>query len=119
MRVASSLSGREAKNKKRIQKLIVMRRSKTQKIEEVIKQYLKDSKLDVKLKEVQLVNSWEKVIGKTVARATTNIYIRNQVLFVHIRSSVIRNELMMVRDGLIRALNNEVEAKVIRDIVIR
>jgi len=96
-----------------------MRRSKTLKIDEVIASYLKESKLDVKLKEVQLCNSWEKVIGKTVARATTDIYIRNKVLYVHVRSSVIRNELVMVRDGLIKALNREVGAQIIDDMILR
>ncbi|MFA8437221.1 MAG: DUF721 domain-containing protein [Marinifilaceae bacterium] len=96
-----------------------MRRSKTIRIDEVINQVLKEQKLDVKLKEVQLINSWEKVIGKTVARATTGIYIRNQMLYVQIRSSVIRNEIMLVREGLIKALNREVGAQVIKGIVLR
>ncbi|MCT4602421.1 MAG: DUF721 domain-containing protein [Marinifilum sp.] len=96
-----------------------MRRSNTQKIDELIKEVLKESKLDVKLKEYELVNSWEKVIGKTVANATTDIYIRNRRLFVAVRSSVIRNELMIIRDGLVKALNREVKANIIDDIVVR
>jgi hypothetical protein len=96
-----------------------MRRSNTQKIDELIKEVLKESKLDVKLKEYELVNSWERVIGKTVANATTDIYIRNRRLFVAVRSSVIRNELMIIRDGLVKALNREVKANIIDDIVVR
>ena len=96
-----------------------MRRSKTQKIDELIRQVLSESKLDGKLKEYQLVNSWEKVIGKTVANATTDIYIRNRKLFVQVRSSVIRNELLIIREGLVKALNREVNANIIDDLVIR
>jgi len=96
-----------------------MRRSNTQKIDELIRQVLKETKLDGKLKEYELVISWEKVIGKTVANATTDIYIRNRKLFVQVRSSVIRNELMMIREGLIKALNREVQANIIDDIVVR
>ena len=96
-----------------------MRRSNTQKIDELIKEVLKESKLDVKLKEYELVNSWENVIGKTIANATTDIYVRNRRLFVSVRSSVIRNELMIIRDGLVQALNREVQANIIDDIVVR
>jgi len=96
-----------------------MRKSKTIKVDQLINQILKEQKLDVKLKEVQLINSWEKVIGKTVARATTGIFIKNQVLYVQIRSSVIRNEIMLVREGLTNALNREVGAQVIKGIVLR
>jgi hypothetical protein len=96
-----------------------MRRSKTQKIDLLIQQVLKENKLDIKLKEYELINSWEKVIGKTVANATTDIHIRNRKLFVQVRSSVIRNELLMIREGLVKALNKEVQAHVINEIVVR
>ena len=96
-----------------------MRRSKTQKIDALIQEVLHETKLDVRLKEYQLVNSWEKVIGKTVANATTDIYVRNHKLVVQVRSSVIRNELLMIRDGLVKALNREVEANIINDIIVK
>ena len=96
-----------------------MRRSKTEKIDQLIQQVLKENNLDGKLKEYKLVASWEKVIGKTVANATTDIYIRNRKLFVKVRSSVIRNELLMIKDGLINALNREVEANIIDDLIVR
>lgn len=96
-----------------------MRRSKTEKIDQLIEQVLKENNLDGKLKEYRLVSSWEKVIGKTVANATTDIYIRNRKLFVKVRSSVIRNELLMIKDGLIKALNREVQANIIDDIIVR
>lgn len=96
-----------------------MRRSKTTKIDELISQILKDSNLDSRLKEVDLINSWEKVIGRNVARTTTNIYIRNRILYVHLRSAIVRNELLMVRDGLRTALNREVGSKIIDNIIFR
>jgi hypothetical protein len=96
-----------------------MRRSKTQKIDELIKQVLKENGLDRRMKEYELVQSWEKVIGKNVANATTDIYIKNQKLYVHVRSSIIRSELNMIREGLIKALNREVQAHIISDIVVR
>jgi hypothetical protein len=96
-----------------------MRRSKTQKIDDLIRQVLKENNLDGRLKEYELIHSWEKVIGKTVANATTEIYIRNRKLFVKVRSSVIRNELLMIREGLMRALNREVQANIIDEIIVR
>ncbi len=96
-----------------------MRRSKAQKIEDLINEMLKESKLGVGLKEYQLINSWEKVTGKAIANATTKIYIHSRKLFVSVHSSIIRNELMMVRDGLLHALNQEVNGNVIDEIVIR
>ncbi|MDE5421242.1 DUF721 domain-containing protein [Ancylomarina sp. DW003] len=96
-----------------------MRRSKTQKIEELVKLVLKEQGLDTKLKELELIKAWENVIGKNVANATTNLYIKNRKLFVQVRSSIVRNELMLIKTGLIQALNKEVGDNIIDDIVVR
>ncbi len=96
-----------------------MKRSNSHRIDELIAQVLHETKLDIKLKEYELIKSWETVIGKNIAQATTDIYIRNRKLYVKIASSVIRNELIIIRQGLIKALNAKVEMNVIDDIVIR
>ena len=96
-----------------------MRKKNTQKIDEVVKEYLKAFKIDDKLKEVKLIKSWEEVVGKTIARSTSNIYINNRKLFVKLNSSVIRNELFMLRDGLKKALNDKVGESIIDEIILK
>ena len=59
------------------------------------------------------------VVGETIARYTTNIYIKNQVLYVHLSSSVLRQELMMSRQLLVRNLNAQVGSQVIVNIIFR
>ena len=96
-----------------------MRKSNTQKITDILKDSLKDLNIEGKLKEVQLVNSWEKVVGKTVAKYTQKIFVKDKKLVVILTSSVVRNELLMIKDGLIKALNESVGTQIIEDIVIR
>lgn len=96
-----------------------MRKKNTQKIEEVIQEYLKALKIDDKLKEVNLIKSWDDLVGKTIARSTQNIYIRNRKLFVKLNSSVIRNELYMLRDGLKKALNDRAGEELIDEIILK
>lgn len=96
-----------------------MRKKNAQKIGDVIGEYLKALKIDDKLKEVQLIKSWDDVVGKTIARSTNDIYIRNRKLFVTLNSSVIRNELFMLRDGLKKALNDKAGAEIIDEIILK
>lgn len=96
-----------------------MRKNNTQKLDEVISEVLKDLNLDIRLKETRLINSWPDVVGKTVARFTTNLYIKNKILFVQLSSSVVRQELTMVRDGLVKTLNDKVGDRIIEKIVLR
>ena len=96
-----------------------MRRSKTISISEAVDDYFKVMKLDTKLKETGIINSWESIVGKAIAMKTTNIYIKNKVLYVHLSSSVVRNELLMLREALCKKINDKAGADLISEIVLR
>ena len=96
-----------------------MRRSHTQNISEVVSQLLKELNIDQKMKEVRIINSWDEVLGANITRATSKIFIKNRVLFVYLKSPVVRNELMMLKSGIIKALNDKIGEKVIDDIIFK
>jgi predicted nucleic acid-binding Zn ribbon protein len=80
-----------------------MRRSNTQNFKAVVDELLKELGIDEKLKEVSIINSWEEVLGSKIARATSRLAVKNKVLFVYLKSSIVRNELMMLKSGIIKA----------------
>ena len=96
-----------------------MRRSKTISLAEAIGDYIREMHLDVKLSEVGVINSWEEIVGKAISSRTSKIYIKDQVLFVHLNSSVVRNELLMLRQTLKDKLNEKAGREVIKDIVLK
>ena len=96
-----------------------MRKSSTQRIGEVIRECLRDLQIDRKLKEVQLISGWESMMGKTVSSRTDRIYIRNRVLYIHVTSSVLKNELLMMRGEIMNKLNENAGEKMVEEIVIR
>lgn len=76
-------------------------------------------KLERKLDEIGLLNSWEETVGKAISVKTSRIYIKNKVLYVHLSSSVVRNELLMLRKAIVDKLNEKVGKKVITDLVLK
>jgi predicted nucleic acid-binding Zn ribbon protein len=96
-----------------------MRKSQTQKISDVIRECLHEMQIDRKLKEVNLVSQWESMMGRTVSVRTDKIYIRNRILYIHVTSSVLKSELMMMRQEIVDKLNEHVGEKLIESIVIR
>ncbi|HOP58410.1 MAG TPA: DUF721 domain-containing protein [Bacteroidales bacterium] len=96
-----------------------MRRSKTISIAEAITDYIREMKLERKLDEIGLLNSWEETVGKAISVKTSRIYIKNKVLYVHLSSSVVRNELLMLRKAIVDKLNEKVGKKVITDLVLK
>ena len=93
-----------------------MRRNNTEPLSDVLTNYMKAMGLDKKINEVRLVNSWEEVVGTTIAKSTTKIEIKDRILHVNVRSSVIKNELRLLKDGLVKALNDRTGEKTIADI---
>jgi predicted nucleic acid-binding Zn ribbon protein len=96
-----------------------MERSNTQNIGDVIRAYLKESGLDKPLKERQLVQSWESLLGKSVARATTRIFIKDGKLVVYLNSSVVRNELFMLQEEIRKKFNEAAGEEMVREIILK
>ena len=88
--------------------------SLTQLLDEVIAEY----KIGGKLNEARIIAAWPEVLGP-LARPTDKLYIKDNVLFVNLSSSVIRSELSMMRSTLVRRLNEKAGEAVINDIIFR
>ncbi len=96
-----------------------MRRTNTQPLKEVLQEYIDAMKMRGKLREVNLISHWENQVGRTIAAATIDIYVRDNKLYVRLNSSVIRNELLLVKDRLKDKLNQLAGSEVITEIVLR
>lgn len=96
-----------------------MRRSKTISLAEAVKDYIREMNIGGKLSEVGVINSWEEVVGKAISSRTSKIYIKDHILYVHLNSSVVRSELLMLREALKEKLNEKAGSEVVKDIVLR
>lgn len=96
-----------------------MRRSKTISLAEALQDYINEMKLGDRLSEVGLINSWEEVVGRAISSRTKKIFIKDHILYVQLSSSVVRNELLMLRNALRDKLNEKAGREVIKDIVLK
>jgi len=95
-----------------------MKRTNTVSIAQVIDELLVEYKIDNRLREARIIAAWPEVLGN-LAKTTDELYIKNGILFARLSSSVVRNELYMMRSTLILRLNEKAGGKVISDIVFR
>ena len=94
-----------------------MRRNNTQSLAEVLRDYISEMKMDRKLKEVDIVESWEALLGKTIARYTRNINLSHGILYVELSSAVVKNELVMMREKIREKMNEQAGEEIVRKIV--
>ena len=86
-------------------------------LKDAITKMLNTYRLRGKFDETGVVAFWPELMGTAIANRTTQIYVSRGKLFVRIESSVIKNELLMVRTGIIDKLNERAGAKVISELI--
>ena len=60
------------------------RKSNLIKIGDAINQLFKQEKLDVKISQFSVKNSWKDIVGEMIAKNTTEIYFNEKILFISI-----------------------------------
>lgn len=96
-----------------------MRKKNTESLRDVLKQVLRENRMDQKLYETRVIHSWPEVLGENIMQYTTNLYFQNKVLYVSISSSVLRHELFLTRENIKDSLNKHVGAPVVNEIIFR
>lgn len=101
------------------EKKALMRRKKTMTLGEALSEYRSEMNIDRRLKEVSLLNSWNDIAGKAIAKRTTKVYLKDGKLYIYLTSPVVRNELAMAKDSLRARLNAEAGEELVKEIILR
>lgn len=92
------------------------RNKEDQKIGEIIDKMFKAYGLSDKMKEMDIVNGWEELMGKAVANRTEKVFISNKVLHIKLSSSVMRDELSYGKQVIIERVNQKAGEQMITDV---
>jgi predicted nucleic acid-binding Zn ribbon protein len=84
---------------------------------EAFQDLLKTYKLDEAYQENVLLASWPKLMGKTIADRTGNLYIKDKKLFVKITSGPLKKELQLNRSKVMALIETEVGKGIVNEIV--
>lgn len=97
-----------------------MKRRNTQKLGEILRDFFEDNpELFEKMLEIRVQRGWGEILGPTVMQYTRNIYVKNRVMYVALDSSVLRSELTMCSDRLLKSLNEYAGSSILEKLVIR
>jgi predicted nucleic acid-binding Zn ribbon protein len=92
-------------------------RSNDKSLKEAIEQMLQVYKIKRRFDETGVIAAWPELVGKSVANRTKELFIHDKKLFLRIESSVIRNELILMRMQIINKINEDAKGILIEDIV--
>ncbi|KAA9339982.1 DUF721 domain-containing protein [Adhaeribacter soli] len=93
------------------------RKADIQPLKESLQALVNAYKLQGKLNEVTIVESWEKIMGRAIALKTQQLYFRDGKLFVRLTSAPLKHELTMAKTKVIELINAEVGVQAIKEVV--
>lgn len=88
-----------------------------QNIGQAIRELLNSYNLSSKFDEATLLSSWERLVGKPLARRTKKVYIKNKVLFVEFDSPTIRKDFEFHKEEVLQLFRKEFGENLITGII--
>jgi hypothetical protein len=86
---------------------------------DILNQIIKTNKLESGLNQVSVIDAWKNLMGNGVNNYTRSVALRNNILYVELTSSVLREELSYGKDKIIKMINEELGKDVVKDVVLR
>ncbi|WP_299214490.1 DUF721 domain-containing protein [uncultured Aquimarina sp.] len=95
------------------------RQNDLQSINNVLKDFVSENKLQKGLDKVEVRDVWEQIMGPAINKYTRNIKLDRETLYIELTSSVLREELSYGKEKIIANLNESLGRELIKKLVLR
>lgn len=94
------------------------KKNEIQTMGQAIRELLNSYHLTSKFDEASLINSWERIAGKPIAKRTKKLHIRNKVLFVELDSPSMKHDFSLHKAQVLELFQKEFGSGIITDIIV-
>lgn len=88
-------------------------------IGESLLRFLKSARWKSRLDEIRIRESWEEIVGKTIARYTTHLTFSNGQLVIYTNVAPLKQELKMAQDLIVQNVNQYFKEHMVKSIAIK
>ena len=94
------------------------KRGEIKNISKVIKEVFSQKHFRIGIDNIKVQEAWLKTMGKNIQKYTYKVVYKKGILYVKLKSSVLKEELIFEKIKVINLLNKELGKEYIKDIVI-
>ncbi|MGY0408437.1 MAG: DUF721 domain-containing protein [Polaribacter sp.] len=87
-------------------------------VKDLMQFFIKENNLSKGMQKIRVKETWNKMMGPGVAAHTTSVRLQNNTLFIHLSSSVLREELSYGKEKIIKMMNEELGDEVISKLLL-
>lgn len=93
-----------------------MRKFETKGITEILNTVMREEGLAIPLMEYRAAQAWTTVMGKAIADYTTDVKVKNGILYAKVNSAPLRQNLQMMHNNIAQKINQHLGAQVLTDV---
>jgi predicted nucleic acid-binding Zn ribbon protein len=93
------------------------KKNEFQSVGQAIRDMLNSYRLSNKYDEANIIESWERLVGKPIASRTKKVFIKNKVLFVEFDSPTMRHDFSLHKTEVLEVFRKEFGDGVITEII--
>lgn len=86
---------------------------------ELLGEFIKENSLQKGMDRVDVRQAWTQLMGNGVNSYTRAVELKNDILYVSLSSSVLREELSLGKTKIITMINEEMGREVVKKLVLR
>jgi hypothetical protein len=94
---------------------MMSKRGELKNISKIIEDVFSQKHFRIGIDNIKVQDAWVKTMGKNIQKYTYKVYYKKGVLYVKLKSSVLKEELTFEKVKIITLINNELGKEYIKD----
>lgn len=94
---------------------MMSKRGELKNISKIIEDVFSQKHFRIGIDNIKVQDAWLKTMGKNIQKYTYKVYYKKGVLYVKLKSSVLKEELTFEKVKIIKLINNELGKEYIKD----
>ena len=86
---------------------------------DALQTFLKSAKWQSRIDEIRLREKWEDIMGKTIAKYTREVHLKDGILSIATDVAPLKQELQLGKAQIIKNINDYFKTEVVRSVVLR
>ena len=94
------------------------RRGEIKKISKVLDDVISQKHFKIGIDNVRVQDAWVKTMGENIQKYTYNVKYKKGILYIKLKSSVLKEELIFEKNKVIKLINEELGKEYVKDLVL-
>ena len=92
------------------------KRGDTKNISKILEDVFSQKHFRIGIDNLKVIEAWNKIMGKNIQNYTYKVYYRKGILYIKLKSSVLKEELNFEKSKVIDLINQELGKVYIKDL---